>query len=86
MAVVDQEHRAQRYISEIERNILRLFPESRFRITPIPDDDDGIAIWTYSTAESEEIRDIVGERELQILLDEDIEILTIAMPAEAWED
>lgn len=85
MAIARQEPPEYEYVPEIEEMIRRQYPEARFKVTPMPDDDQGIAIWTYSAAESDELRELVQERELE-LLDKDIYILAIAMPLEAWED
>jgi hypothetical protein len=85
MAVAKQQN-PQPFVSELEALILHRFPDARFRLTEIPDEDDGIAIWTYSAADPDEIRDLVCDREIEILVDHDIDIMTLPMPLEAWEN
>jgi hypothetical protein len=86
MAVAKQKNPGP-YITEIEQLILHHFPASKFRITEIPgDDDDGSAIWTYSDGDHDDIRDLVSAREIEILVDHDIDIMTIPVPLEDWRD
>jgi hypothetical protein len=52
----------------------------------MPDADDGTAIWAYVDASDEDVRELVSDRELEILLNHDIDIMTLPMPLEAWEN
>ena len=85
MAVANPQRREYGYVQEIEDMVKRRFPDARFRVTQMPDDEDGVAIWTYSSAGSDDLRELVQARELE-LLDDDVYIVTVAMPLESWED
>ncbi len=85
MAIARPRSGRQRAIEGIQSLILARFPDARFEITPMPDSRSGTAIWTYTSADWDEVRAVVGNRELDLLVDEDIFIGVIPMPVEALE-
>jgi hypothetical protein len=86
MAVARSNDPAYEYVDELEAMVRARYPEARFKVTGMPDSDEGVAVWTYTNANDEALRAIVRERELELLLEKDVYILIIAMPIEDWRD
>ena len=83
MAIAKPKGKAQRYVEELQEIVRTRFPEAKFRVGPMPDMQNGVAIWTYTTAEFNEVTDLVSEREFQIMIDEGLFLYVIPMPLEA---
>jgi hypothetical protein len=86
MAVARTSDPAYEHVEELERMVLSKFPNARFKVTPMPDSDEGVAIWAYTDGDDDDLNAIVRDREMELLLEDDVYILTIPMPLEAWEN
>jgi hypothetical protein len=75
-----------RAIDDIQKLILGGFPDARFVITPMPDSRSGTAIWTYTSADWDEISDLVLEKEVDLLVNENIFLGVIPMLLDAFPD
>jgi hypothetical protein len=75
-----------RAIQEIQSLILSRFPDARFEITAMPDSRTGTAIWTYTSADWDEVSDLVVEREVDLLVDDNVFLCVIPMPVEALKE
>ena len=84
MAIARPASKKQHRIEELQRIILDRFPDARFQVTPAPDARGVTAIWTYSTADVEELSDTVRDREFEIMMTDGIHISVIPMPLEAY--
>ena len=83
MAIAKPRSKAHRYVEELQEIVQGRFPDARFRVGPMPDTAEGIAIWTYTNAEFDEVAGLVSEREFQIMIDEGLFLYVIPMPLEA---
>lgn len=78
--------RAYPYVDQLKAIILERFPSAKFDVTPMPDSDEGVAIWAYTNAEDQDIGAIVRERELELLTEKNVFIYVIPLPLEDWRD
>ena len=82
---VDRRRLRESKIRELKNLVLSKFPDARFQVAPAPDMRRTTGVWVYTTAEWEEVRDLVDDLEFFAMLDHDIHILTMPQPLEAWE-
>jgi hypothetical protein len=85
MAIAESVEAHKKGIADLKRLISEQFPDARFKVTQTPDDDEGVVLWAY-TSDVEQVRDLVGEREIELLMKGSGYVLTVSMPLEAWED
>ena len=85
MAIAKPRGKAHRYVEELQEIVQARFPETRFRVGPMPDTVEGIAIWAFTNADFWDIADLVSDREFEIMVDEGFFLYVIPMPVEAME-
>lgn len=87
MAIAKPRGKAHHFVEELQQIVRARFPEAKFRVGPMPDTTEGIAIWTYTNAGSFwEVADLVSEREFQIMMDDGVFLYVIPMPLETLEN
>lgn len=86
MAIARPASRKQRLLDELQGTIIQRFPDARFRVAPVPDVRGVTGVWTYTSADPSDVRDLIRDREVEIMLDEKLHILTIILPIEAYDD
>ena len=72
-------------VDELQDCMIRAFPDARFKVTRAPETRKGFAIWTYTSADWDDVSNLVIDREVE-LMDEGIFIYVIPMPLDAYED
>ena len=70
----------QHRVQELKQIIRSRFSDARFEVTPHPDARGVTAIWTYTSADPDELADLVREREHAIMVDDGVHLLVIPMP------
>ncbi len=80
MVVAKSPGNRQRRVQELKQVIRGRFSDARFEVTPHPDARGVTAIWTYTSADPEEVADLVREREVEIMVDDGVHLLVIPMP------
>jgi len=80
VAIAKAPSKASRYVEELKSLITDRLPDAQFLVTRMPDTRKGIAIWTYTSGEYEDVENLVTEREFEIMIDEGLFIYVLPMP------
>jgi len=86
MAVAKPSDKVHRYVKELEGMVRARFSDARFRVGPMPDTAEGIAIWTYTDGDFWDVADLVRDREFEIMMDEGLFLYVIPMPLATLEN
>lgn len=85
----EQKHyeKALAYAEELKDLVRRRFPEARFS-APVYWEDEGVWVMdAYTSAEDDfQVIDLVGDRELEILLRDGLHLCLIPMPLSAYKE
>ncbi|MDO8617032.1 MAG: hypothetical protein Q7T33_15085 [Dehalococcoidia bacterium] len=84
MAVARLRSKRQERIDELKQVLLARFPDAKFRVTPAPDAPRITALWTYTSADLDEVADAVRDREFEIMVEDGIQIIAIPMLPEEY--
>ncbi len=85
MVIARSPSKRQRRVQELKQIILGRFADAKFEVTPHPDARGVTAIWAYTSADPDEVADLVREREMGIMVDDGIHLLVVPMPVHSGE-
>jgi hypothetical protein len=84
MAIARRQNKKRLRVRELKQLISARFPDARFVVGPAPDARGVTAIWTYSSADPEEIANLVAEKEFEFKVNDDVHLIVIPMPPEDY--
>jgi hypothetical protein len=72
--------RCRAAIDELARLILERYPTATFEIAPDPDDQDSTILWaTVDVDDTDQVLDLVQERQLQWQIEEDVPVYVVPL-------
>jgi len=84
MAIARPRGRLSQRVKEMKQFLRQHFADAKFLVTRMPDARKGIAIWTYTNADWDEVQDLVADREFEIMMDDELFIYVVPMPLDAY--
>ncbi|MGH9203157.1 MAG: hypothetical protein ACRD2A_18170, partial [Vicinamibacterales bacterium] len=73
-------------IQELKELVRSRFGDARFKVTPAPDAPGVTAIWAYTKGDWEDVEELVADREFEIMVEDEIQIIVIPQASGAFED